>query len=197
MIRRDRWSYLFSTVFAVGLIGYSGADASDGDPPLPPQMAAGSDQEGCVPGGGGLLRVMLTGTYEQEVDWDNRGTGCGGFGTPEGMVVNFLRELGDQGSLTLMFAIDSIAAGETGSFPVGIAVSGQAVAELGGIFQTPDGACTIDVTEHALLQQGVGGASYRVAANGSCNAPSTAMFGGNAITLGNFEFVGVAAWAGM
>ena len=106
---------------------------------------------------------------------------------------------GDQGSLILMFEVDSIGKGETGEFSLGITISGQAVVELGAIFTMPDGACTIKVTEHELLEQGMGGGTYRVAANGSCTEPASPMpmFGGDDLTVGDFGLITVAAWMAM
>ena len=69
-------------------------------------------------------------------------------------------------------------------------------------FATPGwGGCTVDVTEQGLIDENPAFRRYRLVASGSCTEPSVQYTPGpgageSAITVGDFEFIGLAVWMG-
>ena len=148
----------------------------------------------CIEGGGGHLRLSLSGYIQHSIDWENSGTNCNGRGGSGGMELTFERIIHwgdavwgggsvDGANLQLTFHI-GIAVGETGQGKASIRLSGHS---LDGSFTTPADACSIRVTENSSL----GGGRYRVEGSGWCSQPAVALIGSDeTIHISEFAFAG-------
>lgn len=149
----------------------------------------------CIKGGGGFLRVSLSGAYAFEVDWPNEGTICHGAGTAYAVGVNFGRNLDEGKTLTVGFTIKELAEGETAEgLPVDVSIGGGAVDD--DMFRAPSGSCSVDIVEHERVEETPAGGVYRVTGRGSCDAPAPAMVGSGSLEIGEFEFSGTTGWSG-
>jgi hypothetical protein len=53
--------------------------------------------------------------------------------------------------------------------------------------------CTVDITEHTLVEEGPGTNKYKVVGTGECTAAAAGYSGGE-ITVGAFTFTGATDW---
>lgn len=166
----------------------------------------------CIDRGGGYLHATLTGAIVQTLSWDNAHTVCGGGAIEGGVSVTFERLVAREGTteitgsgrmLSLTIRIFDIGPGHIrNDLPATVLVGGPATG--GVVFQTEDGACSVNISENRLLsgedpriggQEGYGAQLYRVSGVGRCHAPANPVSGGGAgqreaIRIGLFEFSG-------
>ena len=181
------------------------------------QLAASSrdearaQSEDCLPDGSGSLSVVLSGAVQYDIEWDDEDMGCGGHGSStviagEGeptiaATQNAMFEgvpAGASSQVDLIFNIQ-VEEGATGAgLPARVNITDRASERS---FATPEwGGCTVDVTEQSLIDENPAFRSYRLVVSGSCTEPSVQYTfpgaGEAAITVGDFEFIGIAVWMG-
>jgi hypothetical protein len=155
-------------------------------------VAAAAIQQ-CLPAGDGQLSTSISGALALDLDWDNEGTTCTGAGNRYLTPVEFSRTLEGGGTLVITLRIKGLPEGETGAgLASTVSITGDAV-EM-GMFETGDGTCSIDVTEHELVQDGPE-RLYRVSGSGQCSTPVKSKYDDRVIEIGPFEFVGATRWS--
>jgi len=149
-------------------------------------------QEGCLEDGSGSLKVELSGALEHDIHWANDDMECGGMrGTVQfGGVPSGATEQVD-----LNFTIDA-EEGATGTgLPVRVTIYDRASRSN---FAMSGYGCAANVTEQSVIEENPAFRMYRVAANGTCSEPLKQLSGPGAgtgeVTVGSFEFVGLAFW---
>lgn len=149
-------------------------------------------------GGGGYLRTTLSGAFEQVVDFGPEMM-CGGNADAAAAMPSFgmamAKEVAPEMSLTFTWTIDG-GEGETGTFPARLALGGSSFIDLGGVATIPAGGCTVDVTEHALLETTAVGRMYRVTATGECAMGADPIGSDVPIDVAPFELSGITVWVG-
>lgn len=151
---------------------------------------------GCLADGSGVLRVDLSGAVQYNIEWQNDDMECGGHRNS----VQFEGVPAGAGSrVALGFTIE-LAEGATGAgVPAKVGITDHA---SGRFFQTSEpGGCTVNVPEQSLIEENPAFRMYRITATGSCTVPSVQYSPGpgagvSKITVGDFEFVGLAFWQG-
>jgi hypothetical protein len=171
-----------------------------------------AQSEDCLPDGSGSLSVVLSGAVQYDIEWNDEGMKCGGMGSSD-MIVGegeprmvLFQSVQFQGvpavassPVDLMFNIQ-VEEGATGAgLSVKVGINDNA---SGRYFATSEwGGCTADVTEQSVIDENPAFRRYRLAVNGSCVAPSVQYAGpggagASEITVGDFEFIGIAIWMG-
>ena len=150
-------------------------------------FASSAEAQQCLPGGGGMLRTSVGGALESEIEWVNDGTTCTGAGNAYFVPVEFSHSV-NGGTLVVTFQIKGIGKGETGDgLAAQVSITGDAV-EM-GMFRTAPEGCTVDVTEHVLVEDGPI-QSYRVSGRGACDGAVDSAYDDRSMTIAEFEFVG-------
>lgn len=155
-------------------------------------LLGGSQSEGCLTDGSGILKVALSGTLEHSIEWGNDDMECGGF---NGSVQFSGVPQGTSTQIDLSFDIDA----EEGA--TGTGLPARAIIydwDSGANFANSNASCTVDLTEQSLIDENPAFRSYRVVGSGSCAEPLGQLSGDGAgtgkIEIGSFEFVGLAVW---
>lgn len=173
---------------------------------------ARAQSEDCLPDGSGSLKVVLSGVVQYDIEWDDDDMECGGMGSSDWIVVDGEPTMvpfqslhfggvpaGAGSQVDLKFNIQ-VEEGATGTdLPAVVGITDRASERY---FQTSEpGGCTANVTEQSLIDENPAFRRYRLAANGSCAEPSVQYSPGpgagvSEITVGDFEFIGIAVWMG-
>ncbi|MGD2154354.1 MAG: hypothetical protein PVG79_13880 [Gemmatimonadales bacterium] len=173
---------------------------------------ARAQSQDCLPDGSGFLQVVLSGVVQYDIGWDDEDMTCGGMGSSdwidvEGQQTQVLFQsvqfqgvpAGASSPVDLMFNIQ-VEEGATGvDLSVKVGINDHA---SGRYFATSEwGGCTADVTEQSLIDENPAFRRYRLVVNGSCAEPSVQYAGpggagASEVTVGDFEFVGIAIWMG-
>jgi hypothetical protein len=154
-----------------------------------PAMAedAGSD---CVPGGGGALRMEISGYFDATVDWADKGTRCAGGPRPGGDALRLMFSRADE-ALLVVIGITGLERGAVGTgLPANLTIVREGRGEFFGSLGAA--ACLVDVTENAPLADAADG--FRVSGLGRCLAPIDAVARDGEIRVAPFEFTGLAWW---
>jgi hypothetical protein len=147
----------------------------------------------CLPDGSGFLRVVLSGTLEHDIEWHNDDMECIGFnGTQRFAGV----PVGADSQVDLNFEIQ-VAEGATGTdLPARVTIYDWGSGSNFGM----EWGCTATVTEYSLIDENPAFRRYRLVAKGNCAEPAGQLSGPGAgdgtVTIGPFEFAGLAVWQG-
>ena len=153
--------------------------------------------------------MVLSGAVQYDIEWDDDDMSCGGHGGNTWINVDGEQQrasiqnaqfegvpAGASSQVDLVFNI-RVDEGATGAgLPGRVNISDRG---SGRVFATPTGVCTFDVTEQSLIDENPAFSQYRLVASGSCSEPAVQHSPGPgageaAITIGDFEFAGIAVW---
>lgn len=100
----------------------------------------------------------------------------------------------DDRSVVINFQVGTLAAGETGTDDtLTITIVGELEPGTLLFHTTPDGGCTIEITEHELETDDAGGAIYNVRGRDTCTEPAEPVQG-DPILITDFEIASQVAW---
>ncbi len=158
---------------AVAIAG-CGGDDNDGE------QATGED---CA------LTVTLSGAVEVTTSGKAPCDASGSYPPGPRTVVTFIGLPGDQGE-QMKFALHEVSEGTTGMVQADVGVVRQSSQQA---WQTPGGACTIDVAEHTVVDDNYPDVrEYRVGGTGSCNLGASGPSG--TVDISEFSMRGMVFW---
>ncbi len=138
--------------------------------------------------------MTLSEGIEKDIDWDEDEVDCAGLGfAADGVELVFVYNEDDR-TILITFQIGELEAGETGTdATLNVAIIGEL--EPGNLLfhTTPDGGCTIEITEQELVSDETGGGIYDLRGEGTCTEPATAAQG-EPILATDFEIAGQVVW---
>lgn len=153
-------------------------------------VAVMASPEGCLPGGGGHLRLEISGDFAAQVDWQDAGTVCDGGPRPNGDALRLVFSRDDDGLMVLV-GITGLQRGASGEgLLANITIVRQGMGQFYGTLGAH--ACVVDVTAN-LPEPGVED-GYRVSGHGRCAAGIEAIGRPGEIRVSPFEFTGLAYW---
>lgn len=144
----------------------------------------------CLPGGGGGLKLHISGEFDASVNWRNEGTRCEGGPRPAGDALRLMFSR-DEDGLLMVLAITGLERGETHeALPANLTIVRQGL----GLFYGSLGAdtCMVEVDENLALADHAD--TYRIGGRGRCEAPIPAISRDAEIRVAPFEFTGQAYW---
>ena len=167
------------------------ADQQEKDPSASTDDARMRSQ-GCLPDGTGSLKVVLSGALDHNIEWQDDDLDCGG---SNGTLQFGGVPAGADARVDLNFKIE-VEEGATGTDLLArVTIYDQG---SGSNFAMSESGCTVNVTEQSLIEENPAYRTYRMVANGSCAEPLNQLSGPGAgvgrITVGSFDFVGLAFW---
>ena len=144
----------------------------------------------CIPGGGGALRMEISGDFDAAVDWSNAGTRCAGGPRPGGDALRLMFSRPDE-ALLVVIGITGLERGAVATgLPANLTIVREGRAEFFGSLGAD--ACLVDVTDNSPIPGSTD--AFRVSGTGRCLAPIEAVAREGEIRVAPFEFTGLAWW---